>query len=637
MQSKKRGLSMKKYFKGEKTDFFMGVNYWASHSGINMWKDFSAKVVEEDFKKIANAGLKVVRVFPLWRDFQPITAQVSAVGIIREVTFGDRILNQSDAAEAAGVDIKCVNNFKKLIASAKRHGLKLIVPLLTGFMSGRSYFPPALVNRNVVKDSFCVKWECKFIKYFVNEFKKYPQIIAWELGNECNNLACEVSSDDAYRWTNEIVSTIKSVDDSRPVMSGMHGLCSGYDWNLNTQSENCDVLTTHPYMLFTDFCDYQKLVSIRAIAHAPCETAMYSDLGKKDCFVEEIGTLGNMMGCDKVVAKFARASLFETWAHGSDGFVWWDAFDQKNLPFAPYDWNDLERELGIFTFDGKDKPIAHEFVKFGAFLNSLPFKSLPPRERHAKCLITESDWALGFGSYIIAKMAGMEIEFANKDIFCDGELYILPRNGELNTIKTRTFKPLVEKLKKGATLLVTYGGGSISPCEELLGFKSGGRSIVDALETELNGKKIYANRKYAVDIIPLTCEVLANDKNGKPCFTLNKLGNGNVLFFNAPIEDDLARGEYISVTECNYEEVYKYAMSVAGIKPTVNVDNKNIGVTTHPNEKGCTVVAVNYTDETLKCTFDFDGKIVKTYYGKLDDDKSASLAPAEALVFDIEK
>lgn len=633
----KRSVKMIKNFNGERSDFFIGVNYWASHAGTNMWKNFNAKVVEDDFLKMENAGIKVARVFPLWSDFQPITAQIGPVGITREVAFGDKIRDPSDAAENAGVDIRQIKNFKTLLAAAKRHGIKLIVPLITGFMSGRCYFPPALVNRNVVKDSFCVKWEVKFIKYFVNEFKKYPQIIAWELGNECNNMACDVSSDDAYRWTNEIVSTIKSADVTRPVMSGMHGLCSGYNWNLNTQSENCDVLTTHPYMLFTDHCDYQKLLSLRAIMHAPCETAMYSDLGKKDCFVEEIGTLGNMMGCDEVVAKFARASLFETFSHGSDGFLWWCAFDQKDLPFSPYDWNDLERELGVFTAEKEEKPIVDEFRKFGSFLAKLPFKGLPPREKHAKCLISENDWTIGFGSYLIAKMAGIELEFVNKDVFIDGDLYILPGGEDLGTLKTRTFASLIERIKEGATLLITYGGGSISPCEELLGFKSGGRYVADELTTEINGKNLSVNRKYVVDIIATTCKVLAKDKNGKPCFTYNKLGKGNVLFFNAPIEEELAKGQYLSVSGCNYEEVYSTAIEIAGIKPSVTVDNKNISVTAHACEKGFVAIAVNDTDETQKCTFNFDGKITKVYYGTLYKKRSATVAPAEALVFFVEK
>ena len=129
----KRSVKMIKNFNGERSDFFIGVNYWASHAGTNMWKNFNAKVVEDDFLKMENAGIKVARVFPLWSDFQPITAQIGPVGITREVAFGDKIRDPSDAAENAGVDIRQIKNFKTLLAAAKRHGIKLIVPLITGF------------------------------------------------------------------------------------------------------------------------------------------------------------------------------------------------------------------------------------------------------------------------------------------------------------------------------------------------------------------------------------------------------------------------------------------------------------------------------------------------------------------------
>ena len=52
-------------------EFFVGCNYWASHAGTNMWHDWDAGVVEADIKRLAEAGVDVMRVFPLWSDFQP--------------------------------------------------------------------------------------------------------------------------------------------------------------------------------------------------------------------------------------------------------------------------------------------------------------------------------------------------------------------------------------------------------------------------------------------------------------------------------------------------------------------------------------------------------------------------------------
>ena len=52
--------------------FIVGCNYWASHSGTAMWKDWRRDVVAEDLRKLAEAGIQVLRVFPLWPDFQPL-------------------------------------------------------------------------------------------------------------------------------------------------------------------------------------------------------------------------------------------------------------------------------------------------------------------------------------------------------------------------------------------------------------------------------------------------------------------------------------------------------------------------------------------------------------------------------------
>lgn len=37
-----------------------------------MWRDWSEKAVDEDFRKLSQYGVKYLRVFPNWRDFQPI-------------------------------------------------------------------------------------------------------------------------------------------------------------------------------------------------------------------------------------------------------------------------------------------------------------------------------------------------------------------------------------------------------------------------------------------------------------------------------------------------------------------------------------------------------------------------------------
>ena len=53
------------------TPFILGVNYWPRRKAMGWWKNFEAGEVHADFALIAELGMKVVRIFLLWEDFQP--------------------------------------------------------------------------------------------------------------------------------------------------------------------------------------------------------------------------------------------------------------------------------------------------------------------------------------------------------------------------------------------------------------------------------------------------------------------------------------------------------------------------------------------------------------------------------------
>lgn len=68
----------------EQGKLFLGLNYWGSESSINMWSDWNPVSIENDLEKIAKAKISVIRVFPLWSEFQPVKA------LYNRLTFGDR-------------------------------------------------------------------------------------------------------------------------------------------------------------------------------------------------------------------------------------------------------------------------------------------------------------------------------------------------------------------------------------------------------------------------------------------------------------------------------------------------------------------------------------------------------------------
>ena len=61
--------------------------------------------------------------------------------------------------------------------------MKLIVGLVTGWMSGRWFVPPAIEGRNVLTDPMAIMWQVRMVRHLVRTFKDAPALLAWDLGN----------------------------------------------------------------------------------------------------------------------------------------------------------------------------------------------------------------------------------------------------------------------------------------------------------------------------------------------------------------------------------------------------------------------------------------------------------------------
>ena len=169
----------------DKGSFYVGVNYWASNAGIYMWQNWDEEVVRKDMKLLTDCGIKVFRIFPLWSDFQPIKTHYDYGSRIKDIRLGEKPLDDSPEG-IAGVDPVMIERFGKLLNIGQEYGVTFVIGLVTGWMSGRLYMPPALEGRKPLTDHLAIKWQLKFVKYMVNKFKNHPSIVAWELGNECN-------------------------------------------------------------------------------------------------------------------------------------------------------------------------------------------------------------------------------------------------------------------------------------------------------------------------------------------------------------------------------------------------------------------------------------------------------------------
>ena len=625
--------------------FRVGCNYWASHAGMMMWRNWDGAQVEKDIAALSSQGIRVMRVFPLWPDFQPLTIQYAGGNTPKRYAYRD-----GEFPNAAGVDEEMMKRFRFMCDVSAKHDIKLVVGLLTGWMSGRTFTPEAFQGKKLLTDPEVIMWEVRFVRHFVKEMKDHKAIAAWDLGNECNCLEWNLTPAQSWNWMNAIGSAIRLEDASRPVVSGMHSLnaAANKGWNLRQQGELMDVLTTHPYPLWTPDMRHEPFNSFRNGNHAVAESLMYQGVSGKPCFPEEAGDMGRTVCSEARSGAHIRNALYSTWAYGLGSYTWWCAFDQGHLHFPPYDWTAVECDLGLFDKDFRPKSVLQEMKKFVDFTDSLPFETLPARQVDAVCLLSETESStlpVAFGAFALARQAGFDLEFAGAEgELPDANFYILPSGSGYDTYLGAACRRIYERVAKGAVLLVSKGNSmTIRDLEKISGNEVDWTSadgdyrqitLKDCPEMPINVKS-----SSTIRIIPRGSEVLAADGEGNPFMTVAKYGEGKVIYVNWAIESDsfLKGGAYFGKNMNPYYLVYRKASEIAGVRRAVRktAANPNVGLTEHRLDGGRKlIVAINYDPESVECPVEIAGDIVKVYRGNVTKGRIVMEAN-EAAIFEI--
>ena len=583
----------------EDGSFFVGCNYWASHAGLFMWRDWNEKAVEEDLRLLDAHGIHVLRIFPLWSDFQPLRMHMGSRGMEREVRLGEEPLPFTPDGRA-GLDPTMLSRFERFCELAEQYNMLLIVGLLTGWMSGRLFVPEMLQGRNVLADPLALEWEIRFVRRFVERFRGQKAIVAWDLGNECNCMGEIASHSQAYVWAATISLCIRAEDNSRPIVSGMHGLLPDGCFRMQDQAEFLDVLCTHPYPIFTPHCDTDPLNRMKSPLHAAAESLFYAGISGKPCFAEEMGVLGPMVISDEGAADYIRMALFTLLAHDCKGMLWWCAFEQSALSPTPYDWNGVERELGLFYADKQPKPVLTELSRFSDFVHSLPFDRLPPPIADAVCVLThgQDTWAVAYGAFILAKQAGLTLRFAWADQdLPPAQAYLLPALEGDSSISRSQMSVLLDRVEHGAKLYISMDGPQLSPFSAFSGVRVLSRRRSCAAEmAELDGKTVPLSRKYILEIENLRADILARTVDGEIAFSRCAFGQGEVYILPFPIEKTMSTQPGIVDAVDTYPLYTFYRMlRITSEVRAAQCDHPTIGLTEHVfSEDEHALVMINY-------------------------------------------
>ena len=565
-------------------EFLIGVNYWASDKGLFTWRDFDATVVEKDFELLSSHGVNTIRVFPSWDVFQPISDTYGCKDTFR-LRVGETPVEYTEFTNS-GLSRSALDNFKTLLTLAEKYNLKVIVALITGWMSGRKFMPDAIKHLNPITDAKAVNFECRFIKDFIAETKNYKQIIAWEPGNECNAMSLESDESVNELWLTAITNTIRVADPTRPIYAGMHGLSAGGKWKLQTLGLYTDVQTVHPYPQFTPHCSRDALTDMRSAFHAPAESAYYSSISKTPCMVEEIGTLGPMFLGN--VENYLEKSLVLSFASGTTGYLWWCAFDQDKFDFSPYDIISMEQNLGLANVDHTPKPELKKLNETAEFIKKVGTIPAPNVDATVILGSGQDEWGVAYGAYMLAIQSGLNVDFIYENQHLPKRNnYIIPCISDLNGIPKLLLDELVLEVKNGANLLISYDGGYVGRFEEITGLKVLGRQE-KTKTVSYSGGSVLADVTLSLDVTTAKPVLLADD--GSILLSENTLGKGKVFFVNAPVER-----AYTMLNNPENTDLYKFYKETVSAKYPPLFSDKKLAVYRYGKDKA---MLINFSDKT---------------------------------------
>jgi endo-1,4-beta-mannosidase len=376
------------------TDFTLGVNYWPRRKAMYWWSNFDEGEVREEFAIIKEIGMKVVRLFLLWDDFQPDPTSVSK---------------------------EAVDNLVRVADAAADHGLGLDVTFFTGHMSGPNWSPRWLLGgdlppsahqhwlrdvvsagkitdkgyRNMFHDEMALNAERLLLKTVVTALKDHPAIWMWNLGNEPDLFAWPNSSDEGAAWVKEMVGLIKSLDPNHPVTIGLHGDGIHRDNGLRIDKvyAHTDVAVMHSYPMYTPWS--RKPLDPDFV---PFTCALTAALSGKPVLMEEFGgctalpgeqtyvmkwieTNGRdheqFMASEEDFAEFLSLTIPKLQDSGATGAMLWCYADYipELWDLPPCQNSQHERFFGLVRPDGSLKPhakVIQEFAKSNPQVKPIP-------------------------------------------------------------------------------------------------------------------------------------------------------------------------------------------------------------------------------------------------------------------------
>ncbi|MBC7083389.1 MAG: beta-galactosidase [Bacillota bacterium] len=572
-------------------EFVCGVNYWPRESGVHMWKEWNPESVDAEFRQMGALSLNACRVFLLWEDFQP----------------GPETMSE----EAMG-------KFDELVQIARRHRIGLIPTFFTGHMSGENWDVPWRRDRDPYSDPGMLRAQVRLVREFARRYRGEDAILFWDLANEPDVFVKPASVDAAWLWTHVLYREIKAHDPVHPVTLGIHAwsLFTPGPFRVRDVAEVCDFLCMHPYPSYTDLCP-EPLDSLRSSYFVPFACKLTEGLGRKKVLLEEFGST-TQMASEDVEARFFSAALYSALANEVTGALAWCFGDFKRQDRLPYDSTPYEAGFGITAVDGRVKKKGEVLASFARTVKAARMSELSPAPARAAILIPrryydnpdpengpERNAAVLFASFILAKRAGIDVDFITVDELEGAargfRAIFVPCATRRGTLNVTDFAALRAFAEAGGTLYCSYDGLAVDGMEDLFGASV---TCASTPQGDVWSVGVPGCERTPAGPLPKPTPALLARKHlslsayGDSLnsgFIVNQYGRGHSLLVTLPFELYLATTPYaFEQAQHPYHEVYSYVASLAGIRSAHVEPNPAVEVREFASPDRRALVVVNH-------------------------------------------
>ncbi len=350
--------------------FICGINYWPINKAMYWWGNYDYEEVKNDFAVLASHGLKLIRIFLNWEDFQPNPDQVSGFAL---------------------------SHLKTTLDLAAEYGLQIMPTFFCGHMSGINWMPHWMLAtgksyerfpvfslgtihqtplRNCYNDPLVRDAQLLQIREVCSLLKGHQALYAYDLGNESSNCFVPVCREQAREWLQVMTSSIRYYSGNVPVTLGMHAEDLEENRRLWPQDAAlyCDFLTMHAYPFYHSWLNDDHDVDI-----LPFMGMVAAWLGQKQVLLGEFGApsfpliapypsedyenLKYPLWCEAGVASYYQQALPLLYQSEILGALAWCFADYApNLwRLSPFKQNPHERHFGLFRHDGSAKAAVKAF------------------------------------------------------------------------------------------------------------------------------------------------------------------------------------------------------------------------------------------------------------------------------------